>query len=263
MLPRERVAEVSHRSRYVARVIRIAMGATLPLVLLIIGIAAPRHALLGAVSIVGGLAGYALRNVLSQTHLEQSEEQLRASRETLEKAAFNDTLTGVGNRRAFDRIFEREWERARRDNAPLALLLIDIDHFKQINDSFGHQKGDECLTAVAQGLAAALPRTTDFLARFGGEEFACLLPGTERDGAASVAERLRFAMKGLRIANREGRQIALTVSIGVASTQDPEVSDTASLIHVADEALYVAKRNGRNRVALSGAPVDYSQIRAS
>jgi diguanylate cyclase (GGDEF)-like protein len=166
----------------------------------------------------------------------------------LERATLIDALTGVGNRRAFDQTLEREWHRANRDGESVALLLIDVDHFKKMNDGFGHQRGDECLVAVARALERALPRVVDFIARYGGEEFACILPATDDNGAVKVAEQLRAAVETLRIEHPGSEHGILTVSLGATACRAASGAALPTLVRTADRALYEAKRKGRNRV---------------
>jgi diguanylate cyclase (GGDEF)-like protein/PAS domain S-box-containing protein len=163
-----------------------------------------------------------------------------------------DGLTSLANRRAFDASLASEWRRATRANAPLSLLMVDIDHFKQYNDSFGHQGGDQCLVIVAQTLADSVCRVEDCPARYGGEEFAVILPNTDEAGVAIVAETIR--------ANIEKRAIRhplssvgphVTVSIGRATVIPKANDNLAKIISLADMALYQAKSLGRNRVCTS------------
>ena len=158
-----------------------------------------------------------------------------------------DELTGLHNRRHFERELRREAERARRFGRRLALALVDVDHFKPYNDRFGHPAGDEALRGVGACLASALPRRLDALARHGGEEFAVLLAETDAEGARRVAERLRGAIEAAAVFRRP-----LTISVGVASLEGPEAYADA-LLAAADEALYRAKREGRNRVCVADA----------
>ena len=180
--------------------------------------------------------------------LRDMTDQKRAEM-ALQTLAAKDGLTGLSNRRAFDQALQSEWLRAQRSGKPLSLLFVDVDHFKLFNDKHGHQSGDECLRAVAAIVGAQAGRPVDLAARYGGEEFAVILPETDRDGACEVAERIRHAVMGLQIAHgapRAGHHV--TLSVGVA-TQIP-TSDLApdSLLGQADQALYAAKRLGRNRV---------------
>jgi len=181
----------------------------------------------------------------------RSSEQLRA-------LAWLDGLTGVANRRHFDKQLELEIRRARRVGVPVALLLIDVDHFKAFNDAFGHQQGDQCLCAVAKTIAALARRPGDLTARYGGEEFAVLLPEITLAGAVELAEGLRVAVRALGVNHATGLGV-VTISIGVAAIlpRQKEASGE-TLVSVADQALYDAKAAGRDRVrsAFGGVPVD-------
>jgi diguanylate cyclase (GGDEF)-like protein len=174
----------------------------------------------------------------------------------LRRQAIFDALTSIPNRRFFIEHLVHELRRGRREQAPLSLLICDIDDFKSYNDTFGHQAGDRCLCTVADLLRESLQRGSDFCARYGGEEFVVVLPNTRLDGALRVAERIREAVSGLGMWHPASPRGIVTISIGVAeehaSTQDP---DHESLIRRADEALYRAKERGRNRVEVHGAPV--------
>jgi diguanylate cyclase (GGDEF)-like protein/PAS domain S-box-containing protein len=176
----------------------------------------------------------------------QKEAQL-----ALKALVTRDGLTGIANRRMFDETLEEEWRRAKRDAAPVSLLMIDIDHFKGLNDTLGHQRGDECLRQVADIISGEMLRPGDMVARYGGEEFAVILPKTSLEGALAVADRILTAVEAHshgRIGS--GSHGAVTVSIGAASSEG-NCADSASLITLADEALYQAKRAGRNRVVAS------------
>ncbi|MCC7682728.1 GGDEF domain-containing protein [Janthinobacterium sp. FW305-128] len=178
------------------------------------------------------------------------EKLLREQTMVLRSQTFADGLTGIANRRHFDVAIEKEMRRAMRTGSPLSLLMIDIDHFKDYNDHYGHQQGDDCLIRVAAELAAMLQRPTDLLARYGGEEFAAILPDTDAAQALRMAEVIRQHAAGLRIPHaKTGNEVKhITVSIGIA-TQHPQQQPTISaLIGAADRALYLAKGAGRNRV---------------
>ena len=164
------------------------------------------------------------------------------------QSALRDPLTDTGNRIAMDQTLTREIELSRRHLQPLSLLMLDIDHFKQINDTHGHSAGDDVLKAVAASIKSQL-RNVDMVFRFGGEEFLILLSNTSREAAALVGERLRMAAQAEEYI-ADGRSIELTVSLGCATLLPGESIE--SLLRRADNALYVAKREGRNRLAMAG-----------
>ncbi|QXI30203.1 GGDEF domain-containing protein [Pseudomonas vanderleydeniana] len=164
------------------------------------------------------------------------------------QSALRDPLTETGNRIAMDQTLQREIDLARRHSQPLSLLMLDIDHFKRINDSYGHTAGDQVLKAVANSIKEQL-RNIDMIFRYGGEEFLIVLSNTGREAAAMVGERLRHAAQSRDYAANE-QTIALTVSLGCATLLPGE--SLQSLLRRADGALYVAKREGRNRLAMAG-----------
>lgn len=181
--------------------------------------------------------------------LRDLTDQKRAEM-ALKELATKDGLTGLSNRRAFDQMLMTEWARAQRTQKPMALLFVDVDHFKLFNDRHGHQTGDECLRAVAGVVSRHAVRPLDLASRYGGEEFALILPEMDCDTACAVAEDIRAAVMGLRIAHgADGAGDHVTLSVGVAS-QIPGEADGGPdrLLGAADEALYAAKRLGRNRV---------------
>ena len=167
----------------------------------------------------------------------------------LEELATTDALTGLKNRRKFDTMIEREWRRAIRQKVPLALLMIDADHFKAYNDTFGHQAGDQVLVGVAICITDSVRRAGDCGARYGGEEFAVLLPGLSSMEALVVAETIR-----LKVERWSEPPEVTTVSIGVASLMPAATTDCCELISAADKALYAAKAQGRNRSVLASVP---------
>jgi diguanylate cyclase (GGDEF)-like protein/PAS domain S-box-containing protein len=177
----------------------------------------------------------------------------KALEEKLSSLALIDDLTKLANRRAFDESLDREWKRTLREGSQISLLLLDLDHFKELNDDCGHQVGDDCLRAVAAAVLGGV-RATDIAARYGGEEIAVILPSTDTAGAVAVAEKVRSAVEALRIThegNPEGRGW-VTASFGVAtalSRQGGTMRMPESLLLAADNALYKAKSQGRNRVA--------------
>lgn len=164
----------------------------------------------------------------------------------LSELSLTDSLTGLRNRLHFDREYRREWQRAFRQQRPLAVLVIDLDRFKSLNDRYGHAFGDQCLQAVAQVLNHHILRPGDVAARFGGEEFAVLLTDTEAEGALAVAERLLAGLRGVEL-EHAGQRVRLTASIGVASTVPSSPLLALQLIQRADLAMYAAKNAGRDR----------------
>ena len=179
--------------------------------------------------------------------LRDMTDQKRAE-SALKALASSDGLTGLANRRSFDQALAIEWARAQRTRSPLSLLLVDVDHFKLYNDLHGHQKGDDCLRAVAASMAANL-RPADVAARYGGEEFAVLMPDCAHDAALSAGERLREAVARVRLAHGAPKAGSLvTLSIGVATEVPMDDIHSDLLVAKADQALYAAKHGGRDRV---------------
>lgn len=182
-------------------------------------------------------------------HVYKETSQLRNYNNQLQVLSSYDSLTGIANRRFFDQHLAKEWEGAVISSSWLSLILIDIDFFKNFNDTYGHQAGDRCLAEVASALHASLNRSSDFVARYGGEEFAVILPDTDCRGAMLVAEKLRREIENLRIPHAKSAVADyVTVSIGVSSTMPVQYNNPEKLIAEADDALYSAKRAGRNRV---------------
>jgi diguanylate cyclase (GGDEF)-like protein len=179
--------------------------------------------------------------------LAAREDELRTTNGKLERLAQRDDLTGLANRRAFDAQLSAAWRISTATAKPVALLMIDVDHFKQFNDNYGHLEGDACLRAVADVLAAGVRKDGALVSRFGGEEFVVLMPDATVDEAVTLAERLRAAVEKLEMAALKARHV--TISIGVASLVAAGSDGATSLIEAADDALYTAKQHGRNRVA--------------
>lgn len=175
------------------------------------------------------------------------QQALQAANLALEQQSLSDSLTGLANRRAFDQALLREHARQQRMGSPLSVLLLDVDHFKGVNDVYGHSIGDDYLRAIAQVLRKTVTRSTDLVARHGGEEFTCLLPDTSATQAQALAERVREATQRLTLPNSRARQQTLTVSIGVATLEAGPAS-AQELMEQADGQLYAAKHAGRNRV---------------
>jgi len=177
-----------------------------------------------------------------------TEQRLRAANVLLTQQSATDGLTGIGNRRAFDTILQREVRRASRNADPIALIMIDVDYFKAYNDCYGHSAGDACLRRVAACIEGAVRRPPDFAARFGGEEFCVLLPGTQMDGARKVAESIRVAIDGIGIRHDSSPLGHVTISLGVSCLVPQPGFNEAELVRMADLALYRAKETGRNTV---------------
>lgn len=180
--------------------------------------------------------------------LRDMTDQKRAEM-ALKTLASSDGLTGLANRRSFDQALMIEWSRAQRTQTPLSLLLVDVDHFKLYNDLHGHQKGDDCLRAVAGAMAKNALRPADVSARYGGEEFAVLMPDTDHEVALKIGQRLRDSISRLQLAHGAPEAGALvTISMGVATQVPQENAHPELLLGRADQALYAAKHTGRNRV---------------
>lgn len=178
---------------------------------------------------------------------------LKLNSDLLESLAFIDGMTRLANRRYFDAALETEWKRAQRAGTAIALIFADIDYFKKLNDHYGHGYGDDCLVKVAASFAGAMERPGDIAARYGGEEFIALLPETDVSGAREVAERFRLAVEALTIAQAPDADFTwVTISLGCASTVPNLENSAATLIESADQALYAAKKAGRNRVGVYG-----------
>ncbi|QRY81961.1 PleD family two-component system response regulator [Pseudomonas sp. PDNC002] len=184
--------------------------------------------------------------------LRESQQQLLETNLVLQRLMNSDGLTGLSNRRHFDEYLEMEWRRGLREQAQLSILLIDVDHFKAYNDTFGHVQGDEALRQVAGAIRASASRPSDLPARYGGEEFVMVLPNTSPGGARLLAEKLRRSVQDLNIRHELPTSGSpLTISIGVA-TLIPNAGKTCrQLIEMADQALYNAKHGGRNQVGMA------------
>lgn len=181
--------------------------------------------------------------------VEEKNRLISRHRDKLEYIAKIDGLTDIPNRRRFDEVLADEWRRARRSSTSLSLAMIDIDFFKQFNDTYGHTAGDNCLRQVAQALAGVEKRPGDFIARYGGEEFSAILPESTADKAAAVVQRMKDGIAGLNIPHT-GSDVhdRLTVSIGLASMVPHGDNSPEFLVQCADRMLYQAKGNGRNRI---------------
>ncbi len=184
--------------------------------------------------------------------LKVSQKQLASANLELQRQNGQDGLTGIANRRNFDDILHKEWQRGSRNGRPLSVLMCDVDYFKQYNDCYGHLAGDLCLQKVAAALTGNLKRPGDVAARYGGEEFSLVLPDTDLNGAAAVAENCRAHLERLAIPSSAAENGAVvTISVGVASVVPTMASSALTLLQRADIALYEAKTSGRNRVCLN------------
>ena len=174
--------------------------------------------------------------------------KLDAANQELKRLSSLDGLTGIANRRHFDEVLLREWRRAMRTGEELSIMMCDIDYFKQYNDTYGHQNGDECLRQIALTLTQTMDRGGDMLARYGGEEFIALLPGTSLSGAHFVAEQMRQAVSQMKISHSGTPFGHVTASFGIASAVAMPETNPQDIVGAADLALYKAKHAGRNRV---------------
>lgn len=182
------------------------------------------------------------------THRKEAEDRLLNAYNELEILAAIDALTGVANRRHFDAVLDAEWKRAVRNGTTISMLLLDVDFFKNFNDIYGHIMGDDCLRDIAATASQCTRRSTDMVARFGGEEFAIVLPETDEAGAAALAERIRSAVQSHAVRHAGNVHGVVTISIGCAAMVPTRGTSSIPLIEAADKALYRAKNIGRNAV---------------
>lgn len=182
--------------------------------------------------------------------LKKLQEDLREANERWKEQALEDALTGIPNKRKFNKILEKEWARGTRNDRPLSLIMVDIDYFKEYNDSHGHEEGDQVLKTVAKTIQDVGPRRpADLAARYGGEEFVVILPETENEGAFKVAERIRKSVKEQKISHKDSKvDDVITISLGVATDVPTNTGNPVELVRNADRALYEAKNNGRDQV---------------
>jgi diguanylate cyclase (GGDEF)-like protein len=184
------------------------------------------------------------------TASRRAEMELERANAELASLVRKDSLTGLANRRCFDEVLQKTWGEALAGGWPIAVLMIDVDHFKQFNDCYGHQRGDLCLRDVAVAIISGLFHPDDLAARYGGEEFAVILPRTSTDNAAQVAERIRRAVHDMHRPHVAAPQGTLTISVGVAAAWPVPHGDPLAVVRAADEALYTSKHEGRNRTTL-------------
>jgi len=199
---------------------------------------------LGAVDYITKPVNLRIMRARIHTHLK-----LKQIQDHLAALSNVDGLTGIANRRRFDEVLALEWRRNLRAETPLALVIADIDFFKQFNDSHGHLAGDDCLRRVAAAIDRSMRRPTDLAARYGGEEFVALLADTDTEGACLVAEAMRANVAALEITNGDATPLRVTVSCGVASAIPTSEDAAVDLVTQADTRLYAAKSSGRNRIA--------------
>jgi diguanylate cyclase (GGDEF)-like protein len=240
LLPAENGEEMPSTVGLLADLINIASPALPSAALLALGIAVePRFHLLGIWAMAAAFLLFAFRATIYQRSFEKAQA-------TLERMSYTDGLTGVANRRAFEKRLLSEWERGTRSGSPLSLIIIDVDFFKHLNDTQGHHAGDACLVSIAQALQAALPRKLDLLGRYGGDEFAAVLPSTNADTTEVVAQRLWEAVRDLSIEIPGVSEGRITASLGAGTCTEFQNRTSQFLFSAADEALYKAKAAGRN-----------------
>ncbi len=182
---------------------------------------------------------------------KKDEEELKRAYRAVEALAVVDALTGIANRRRFDEVLAQEWRRGIREGKSLSLLLLDVDFFKRYNDHYGHVRGDSCLKQIAEAALDVVSRPADLIARFGGEEFAIILPNTPQSGACDVAEQVRTMVQHRALPHVGNPYGVVTVSIGCATLVPQRGMNSLRLIEVADQALYTAKHKGRNCIVAS------------
>lgn len=186
-----------------------------------------------------------------ECELLQVMAKLTEANDQLWRLSSLDGLTGIANRRQFDEMLHKEWQRGMREGTPLGLVMFDIDYFKNYNDTYGHQMGDECLKEVAKAATTIIRRPGDLAARYGGEEFALILPNTGAEGALMMAEILRVAVEALHIPNSGSQETSyVTISVGVATVNPREDLSSSDLVALADQGMYQAKQAGRNCVKI-------------
>jgi diguanylate cyclase (GGDEF)-like protein len=191
----------------------------------------------------------------NQRQLYRQQQRTQALADRLHRLSREDSLTSLANRRFFDEALEREWRRCKREKKPLAVMLVDVDHFKDYNDHYGHLKGDECLQALATELRRYGRRGGDLVARFGGEEFVLLYPGVEEAEAMQLASRVCRAVRMLGMPHKPNPRVGeVTISVGAAVMVPGERNCAEQLLEAADRALYQAKTAGRDTWKLYSPP---------
>ncbi|WP_431111128.1 diguanylate cyclase [Variovorax paradoxus] len=210
--------------------------------------------------IVAGSGRYLIRSMrrrlVAELNLRSARDALTEANERLEHLAQEDGLTGLANRRYFDARLAVNFQQALESQTPLAVVMVDVDEFKKYNDLYGHLGGDDCLQRIAQALRTAVLRSTDLVARYGGEEMVLLLPGTDAEGALEVAQRARLAVVELQIPHAAAVLSTVSISLGAAAWVPQPGSTPFELLKAADEALYRAKQGGRNTVRVHAAALE-------
>jgi len=187
-----------------------------------------------------------------QINLIETKEKLKKEIKKLAEISSRDQLTGLFNRREFEKLIKREWRDAIRQSQPISIIMIDIDHFKKFNDNYGHLAGDNCLQKISQTMENSLRRPRDFLARYGGEEFTAILPNTNKNGAEHIADSLQKNVENMKIPHKFSPvSNYVTISLGVAYTEETELFVFEELLDIADQTLYKAKNNGRNKYCIA------------
>lgn len=203
--------------------------------------------------LTGMIAGHIIIGLFGLIGVNLFWMKLNKSYEKIQKQAVVDALTDIPNRRAFMERIESEFRRSAREKSPLSVIMIDIDHFKLYNDTYGHAAGDECLKTVAQAIKNTVKRPGDFCARYGGEEFVVLLPDTTLDASRLLAENIRSNVEDMKLSHKECPPLyVVTVSVGIAATIGSPTTTYELVLQQSDKALYNAKDRGRNRVEVIG-----------
>jgi diguanylate cyclase (GGDEF)-like protein len=239
------VAFIPNRRLSIFFNISILMPATI--IMLVNGLNIPLAVMIFLFSVYMVLIAY--RGNREYWNALENEYLLEIKSREMERLSNTDVLTGLYNRRYFDEELDSEWKRSGRDNSRLSVILLDIDHFKSINDTFGHQVGDEYLKKTAATLISVFKRDYDIVARYGGEEFIVLLPGINADHASQLAEKVRRKIESM-IIDHQGKEIRTTISAGIMCCVPNFNTRSDSIISGADKALYMAKGGGKNRVAV-------------
>lgn len=209
----------------------------------------------GAIQGIIGISMDITERKKSDILIQELIRRLETEKDKAQQSAMTDGLSGIPNRRYFDETLDKELYRLKRSGSPLALIMLDIDHFKKYNDRYGHVAGDDCLKLVAETIRSNIGRAPDFAARYGGEEFAIVMPDTDIHGAMIVAERLRLSIESLGVPHEDSSTAAhVTISLGVASVYPETIDSPEVLVRLADEALYEAKHSGRNRSVVAADP---------